>query len=157
MSSRPPPPPPIRGAASRIIVRGRDAAGERLLGEERDEADLLPLDAAEDDGGGAAELGLDPVGDLEQLLGVGRGRPPEDEGEGAIAPGAELLGRGGEPVGLLAQRLGLRPLLAGAGLAQPLGGAAGAAEGVLRVAEQLAGLTQLGLALAEKVNRRRAR
>ena len=61
--------------------------------------------------------------------------------------------RAGQPLGFLAERLALRLLGAGAGLAQLLGRAAGAGERVLRVAEQLAGLAQLALALAEEVDR----
>ena len=154
MSSRPPPPPPTTAAASRIDLGGGEAARHRLLGDQGDQRRPCSPSAPP-----STTAEAPPSFDWTRLA---RSSSSFGSAGPALAPTAAtttLDRRRGQPpapanrVGFLAERSPLRLLGAGAGLLQLLRRSAGAADRVLRVAEQLAGLAQLGLALAEPVDR----
>ena len=154
MSSRPPPPPPTTGAASRTTVAAESPRSTASLETSDDQRrPCSPSAPPRTTADGAAELRLDPVGEVEQLLLVGElGAPAATTVDAADLARRRAASRSASSPSSCALRL----LGALARLAQPLGRAAGAGQRVLRRAEQLADLAQLRLALAEPVDRGRA-
>ena len=136
--SRPPPPPPTTGAASPTTSAAETPRATAALETSATSATFSPSAPPRTIAVSSAELRLDPVGEVEQLLLVGdRGAGGENR-QPADRPTASAASRSASsPSCCFAACSG-----ALAGLAQLLGRAAGAGERVLRRAEQLADLAQ---------------